>query len=143
MPQNITTSTNGGGVLRIRLTCEVGDAGLVTFVELSGELDIATVPELESALNKIDPDSGPVVLDLRELEFMDCAGAHLLVDSDHRVGKAGQSLLPLVVADRGPIERILALLGLSHQLSIVKQPQQDRSNGRLGSDGSKPARLGR
>jgi anti-anti-sigma regulatory factor len=29
-----------------------------------------------------------VVLDLRELEFMDCAGAHLLVDSDHSVGKA-------------------------------------------------------
>ena len=140
MPQNITISTNGRRVLP--LTREVGDAGLVTVVELSGELDIATAPELEDALNKIDPDDGPVVLDLRELEFMDCAGAHLLVDNDHRLRQAGQSLL-LVVADRGPIERVLALLGLSHQLSVVKQPQQDRSDGHLGSDGSPPARLGR
>jgi anti-sigma B factor antagonist len=142
VPETVTTSTNGRGVLR--LTYEAGDAGPVTAVAASGELDLATVPELQRALGKADPDSGPVVLDLRELDFMDCAGAHLLVDSDSRLRETGRSLL-LVVVDRGPIDRLLALLGLSHHLLLLKQPRQARPSRRLGSDGARglqPAPLG-
>ena len=56
MPDTITTSTNGHGVLR--LTCKAGDAGPTTVVALSGELDLATVPKLQRALNTADPTAG-------------------------------------------------------------------------------------
>ena len=134
MPQNVTPSTNGHGVLR--LTYEASDAGPVSAVAASGELDLATVPELQRALGTAHPDRGPVVLDLRELDFMDCAGAHLLVDSDRRLRKTGRSLL-LVVVDRGPIDRLLALLGLSHHLLVLKQPRQARPSERPESDGAR------
>jgi anti-sigma B factor antagonist len=134
VPETITTSTSGRGMLRV--SYGTSDAGRVTAVALSGELDIATVPELECALGKTDPDSGPVVLDLREVDFMDCAGAHLLCDSDRRLRETGRSLL-LVVVDRGPIDRLLALLGLSHQLLLLKQPAQARPAERRGSDGAR------
>ena len=144
MPQTATTSTNGRGVLRLTHDCEAGDPGPVTVVAASGELDLATVPELQRGLGKADPDGGPVILDLREVDFMDCAGAHLLVDTDRRLRETGRSLL-LVVVDRGPIDRLLALLGLSHHLLLLKQPRQARPSERLGSDrarGLQPAPLG-
>ena len=77
------SSTNGRGVVRV--THGTSDAGPVTVVALSDELDLARVPELERVLAEANPDGGAVVLDLREVEFMDCAGAHLLVASDRRL----------------------------------------------------------
>jgi anti-anti-sigma factor len=132
VPETITTSTNGRGVLRV--TNGAGDAGPVTEVALSGELDLATLPELQRALGKADPDSGPVVLALREVDFMDCAGAHLLCDSDRRLREKGRSLS--VIVDRGPIDRLLALLGLSDQLLLHKQPPHAQPSERPGSNGA-------
>ena len=57
MPQTATTRTNGRGVLRLTHDYEAG-AGPVTVVAASGELDLATVPELQRALGKADPDGG-------------------------------------------------------------------------------------
>ena len=132
MPETSTTSTNGPEALS--LTCGNGDGGLGAVVAVGGELDMATVPQLEGALRDTDADGGRFVLDLGGLDFMDCAGAHLLVDSDRRLRQAGRKLF-VVVADRGPVERLLALLGLSDQLELVKQPPQARPGESLGSDG--------
>ena len=113
----------------MRQTCDAGDAGPVTVVELSSELDLATVPALQRVLDKADPDSGPVILDLREHDFMDCAGAHLLMDTDRRLRETGRSLL-LVVVERGPIDRLLSLLGLSHDLVLINShDKRDRASG--------------
>ena len=61
----------------------------------SGELDIDAVPELDRALRHADAPL--VVLDLRELEFIDSSGAHLLLAADRRIRRAGRRLVGAIV----------------------------------------------
>jgi anti-anti-sigma factor len=60
-------------------------------VAVFGELDVATVPELERIL---DPLAGRVVIDCSSLRFMDAAAIGTLVRASHRVAS-----LRLVNAD--------------------------------------------
>jgi anti-anti-sigma factor len=48
-------------------------------VRVDGELDIATAPELESALLRARPRGERVILDLAELRFMDSTGLRVLL----------------------------------------------------------------
>ncbi len=60
--------------------CEVErDAGRVA-VRPIGELDIATVPEVESALRGVHEEGAKsIVLDLRGVEFLDSSGLRLIL----------------------------------------------------------------
>jgi anti-sigma B factor antagonist len=89
-------------------------------LRVSGELDIATAPQLVHALGCAQVDAALVILDLRGLEFMDSCGVHLIVAASGRAREAGGRL----VVVRGPVqvERILALVGLDRQLELVDQP---------------------
>jgi hypothetical protein len=57
---------------------------------------------------------------LRELEFMDSSGLHVIVAADRRIRSAGGQL----VLVRGPaqVDRLLALVGIDCQLELVDQP---------------------
>lgn len=48
-------------------------------VELQGQLDLATVPELELALSRVVAGEGEITLDVRGLEFIDSQGIHAIV----------------------------------------------------------------
>jgi anti-sigma B factor antagonist len=67
--------------------------GNASIVAVTGELDIATVPRLDRALRRAEVDAALVVLDLRELEFPDSSGAHLLLAADRRIRRAGGRLV--------------------------------------------------
>ncbi len=71
------------------------------WVHVTGALDIATTPRLERTLRESQSNAQLVVLDLRELVFMDCAGVHAIVDASSRARQAGRRLLLV----RGPRER--------------------------------------
>jgi anti-sigma B factor antagonist len=75
-----------------------------------------------------------VILDLRELEFMDSSGAKLIVAASGRARQAGGRL----VVVRGPVavERIFALVGLDRQLELVDHPPATPSA--LVLDGAQP-----
>ena len=66
------------------------------WVHLAGELDIATTPHLERAL-RVEPSlqARVVVLDLRDLEFMDSSAVHAIVDASARAQQVGRRLLLL------------------------------------------------
>jgi anti-anti-sigma factor len=85
-----------------------------------GELDIATAPQLNHALAGAQADAALVILDLRELEFMDSSGANLIAAASGRARQAGGRL----VVVRGPVqvERVFALVGLDRQLELVDHP---------------------
>ena len=87
------------------------DCASTVRVSVSGELDIATAPQLDHAL---------VILDLRELQFMDSRGANLIAAATGRARQAGDRLL--VVRGRDQVERILAFVGLDRQLELVDYP---------------------
>lgn len=54
-------------------------SGSETRIAVRGELDLGTAPELERALETARAAGRPIVLDLRELSFMDSTGVRLLL----------------------------------------------------------------
>jgi anti-sigma B factor antagonist len=86
------------------------------WVRVAGELDMATAPELERALGVGLSRARMVVLDLRELAFMDSAGAHVIIDASARARKLGRRLVLL----RTPpdVDRLFTLTGSSSEVEI-------------------------
>jgi anti-sigma B factor antagonist len=77
-----------------------GFATVVTHVEgqvvvhVSGELDMATAPELSECLDRLAASSVPaVVVDLSRLTFCDSSGLGVLVTFAHRVEELGTRLV--------------------------------------------------
>jgi anti-sigma B factor antagonist len=94
----------------------------------SGELDIASAPEFEQAIAEATAEPGAeLVLDLRELTFMDSTGLRALAQTNARAGEAGFALSIV----RGPrqIERVLEISGLAELLPLVDAPPDGPSDG--------------
>ncbi len=95
--------------------------GRSTHIAPCGELDIATTPELEQAIaDATADDSDEIVLDLRELTFMDSTGLRALAQANVRADESGVNLSIW----RGPrqIERVLEISGLGALLPLVDAP---------------------
>jgi anti-anti-sigma factor len=88
-------------------------------VVLRGELDLATAPDLEAALNERLDSGQDVVVDLRELDFMDSTGLRALVTAHARVQDTDQSFLIVRPLPGAPIERILAVAGVATVLDVI------------------------
>jgi anti-sigma B factor antagonist len=89
-----------------------GDAQVIV---LEGELDMATVPELVSAIEVAEAtDARIVVLDLRRLEFIDSSGIHVIVDARRRMPER-------LIIVRGPpgVHRVFELCGLVEQIEFA------------------------
>ena len=92
-----------------------------TRVVLSGELDIASAGELEDQLAAIEGDSpGTLVLDLRQVDFVDSTGLRALIAADERARSQGRRL----VVVRGPdaVAHLLAVTQLDQRFEIVDDP---------------------
>ena len=64
-----------------------------TRITPSGELDIASAPEFESAIAEATAEPGAeLILDLRELTFMDSTGLRALAQTNARADEAGFAL---------------------------------------------------
>jgi anti-sigma B factor antagonist len=78
--------------------------GGIHVVSVTGEIDLATGPELERALLAL-PDEGvaSVVVDLTGCSFMDSTGLHLLVRTQRRCDRPG-GRLAVVSANRSVLK---------------------------------------
>ena len=88
-------------------------------VVIRGELDLATAPELDAAIQGRLDDGQDVVVDLRELGFMDSTGLRVLVSAHARVERTEQSFLIVRPRPGAAIERILAVAGVEQVLDFV------------------------
>jgi anti-anti-sigma factor len=80
-------------------------------VRLSGDIDMAVVPELHTALDEVlESGYSNVVLDLAQVDYADSSALGLLVWLDHRLRPVGGRLV-LAGAQRD-VARILELSGL-------------------------------
>lgn len=80
-----------------------------------GELDLATVPHLEERVQELR-SSGvrSIVLDLRELSFIDSTGVRLLLQLD---GESRADGFDFSIIDvEGPVRRVLVLTGIGDRL---------------------------
>ena len=89
-----------------------------------GELDLATAPELEQRLlERLRSATGQaVVLDLRELTFMDSTGVRTIVAA-HQIAKDEEVDLRLVrPASGSAVSRVIEISGIDSALGLVDAP---------------------
>jgi anti-anti-sigma factor len=91
-----------------------------TVVKLTGELDIASVPELRDRLLVMLDRRTPslMILDLSELEFIDSSGTAVLVNTQRRARSVGCTLA--LVAPQPAVSRVLQICGLEQYFLIFE-----------------------
>jgi anti-sigma B factor antagonist len=95
------------------LDLQVTNTGGYTMVEVGGEIDLHTAPELRDCLNQaIDAGSRQLVLDLRQASFIDSVALSVLIDTRHLLARAGNDGSIQLVCAEGLVLRVLRLTGL-------------------------------
>ena len=113
MPRNRVSPESLAGqahALAPEFECSWRDGGMnAAWVHLAGELDVDTTPLLEWMLRDPHSQARLVVLDMRDLNFMDSSGVHAIVNASAHVRRLGHRLVIL----RGPpdVDRVFALTG--------------------------------
>ena len=93
-----------------QFTTQINLRNGVVSIAPSGELDLATVPDLEGHLAPFEGDGiTAIMLDLRELTFIDSAGIHAIVRARERAVTGGHRLI--LVGVRPFARRLFELTG--------------------------------
>jgi anti-anti-sigma factor len=100
--------------------CEVKTArqGTTTTITVSGEIDIESVDQLRVALDAALAGAETLVIDLCEVGFLDSTGVRVLLEAEEAADGSPTRLVLMADAD-GPVERILALCGLSDRVPLI------------------------
>lgn len=98
--------------------------GEVAVVALTGELDVAGAGLLENELRRVadEHDAKGLVLDLRELEFMDSTGLRLVVLADERARSQGRSFS--LVRGTQDVQRVFEITRMVDRLHFVDDPSE-------------------
>jgi len=102
-----------------------GDA----LIALTGELDLSGAAPLDEEIDRLAAQDGVrrVVVDLRELEFMDSSGLRLVALAERRLGAAAREL----VLVRGPeaVQRVFEITRMEDHLTFVDEPAAHDGDG--------------
>ena len=95
-----------------------GDA----LISLTGELDLSATAPLEEEVERLAEEEGVrrVVLDLRELEFMDSTGLRMVALAERRLRSAECELVLVRGADA--VQRVFAITRMDEHLTFVDEP---------------------
>ena len=102
---------------------EVRSQGRAIVIAVRGELDLASSPALQEELDRVSAsDAEMLIIDLRELDFMDSTGLSVLVRAHQRAEEHGRRLAMV----KGPqqVQRLLSLTGVSDRLTVVDSPEE-------------------
>jgi anti-sigma B factor antagonist len=102
-------------------------------VTLRGELDAVDAASVAAALTAVAARNPRIIIDLAELEFIDCSGLRVLARAREQARQCGGDLL--LAAPRRQVSRILALTGLAGVFSIhISLAGAAQTAGRSGQD---------
>src|SRR4051812_15061217 len=104
-----------------KVHAETRDGAVV--VVASGEVDLATSPQLRAALTADEAQAATIVLDLREVSFIDSSGLGVIVGQQKRSQEDGHSF-SVAVNRSSAVQRILDLSGLIKILDVVGDPAE-------------------
>jgi len=106
-----------------QLRVEIRPASDRVVFALEGELDMASAPLLQSAVDGAGLEAAPlVVLDLRGLQFIDSTGLRVILAVRKQCAERGQELA--VTRGSTQVERLLAITGVADHLQIVSTPDE-------------------
>ncbi|MBV9310069.1 MAG: STAS domain-containing protein [Solirubrobacterales bacterium] len=102
---------------------DVRNEGAASVLALSGELDLSSSPQLEQELDRaLQEGTSQLIVDLRELEFMDSTGLSVLVKAHQRVQEAGVQFA--VVKGSAQVQRLLSLTGVADRITVADTPEE-------------------
>jgi anti-anti-sigma factor len=92
-------------------------------ISLTGELDLSGAPPLEEEIAELSARDGVrrVVLDLRELEFMDSSGLRTVALAERSLSAAGRELV--LVRGREAVQRVFSITRMDERLRFVDDPE--------------------
>jgi anti-anti-sigma factor len=94
-------------------------------VRFEGELDLTTVPNAEEFVSNIEREHAPdtLVLDLRDLRFLDSSGLRFILTVDARARKEGRRLR--IVSGPEAVHRVFRIALLEKRLEFVEEKDVD------------------
>ena len=110
-------------------------------VWVSGELDIATAPKFEAALDEALGHARLVLVDLTELSFLDSSGLHVIVNAS--MGARATGARVLLTGASKQVEALLEVTGTRAHLDVLRPGEEierarpDRSH-RTDEDSIRP-----
>lgn len=88
-----------------------------TVLSVSGEVDLATAPQLRERLDGLIDEGGErLVVNLEGVSFLDSTGLSVLVGALNRIQERGGTLA--LAALSRPVRKVLATVGLEQQFAI-------------------------
>jgi anti-anti-sigma factor len=105
------------------LSIDVSREGERVVLSLNGELDLASVPLLESEVENATLDSpATIVLDLRKLEFIDSTGLRAILSLDKRSTERGATFA--LVRGSQQVQRLMSMTRVDEHLRIIATPEE-------------------
>jgi anti-anti-sigma factor len=94
--------------------------GHIACAHLQGDIDMSNAVELRAELNSMTPNEAlGLILDLREVHYLDSAGIHLIHHLREDLHASGQKLA-LVIPEGSPINHTLRLAGIDWREETVE-----------------------
>ena len=116
-------------------------------ISMAGELDLSVKPAVDAEIRQLleRAELGALILDLRELDFIDSSGIHTLVLAHRECAASGRRLIVLRGGEQ--VMRILSLCALDVRLTLVDDLEQAlamlaRGNSGAGSAGDDESERG-
>lgn len=100
------------------LEIETSRSGQAAVVALRGELDMAGAAALEAELEGLNGDA--LVIDLRDVTFMDSSGLRVLVVASRRAQDGGQRFA--LVPGSAQVMRVFEITRMRERLEFVEDP---------------------
>jgi anti-anti-sigma factor len=92
-------------------------------VRLDGELDMASAPSLQEALERTEPDAGTMlVLDVQQLRFIDSTGLRVILWARERC--QDRDLAFALTPGSPQVQRLLAISGAGEHLRIITRADE-------------------
>lgn len=95
------------------IDCVPGVAAMVVIV--SGEVDLLTAPWLDEQLYRCRQAGASVIVDLQQVDFIDCSGLRVLVRASEKFGPGRFSVTP----GSPQVQKLFELTGVSAHLKVV------------------------
>ena len=89
----------------------------------AGDVDLGTAEAVRRELEAVQGEARAIVIDLREVTFLDSSGIRLLIEAQLASDRDGYRLTVV----RGPdhVQRLFELAGLESRLTFVDHPDAD------------------
>ena len=99
--------------------------GETIVVVASGEIDVSSVDRLHTQLRSLLSRSSRVVLDLRQVDFIDATGLHCILDVNRASRDAGVEFL--LIPGPEQVQRLFHVTRTEHLLRFTEPGRTDRS----------------